>query len=473
MMRLAFFASMSFFLAATAAGGTDIDYTKGVFIINEDWYGHQNSTVNYLIPDDPDGDYWHYRVFQTENPGMELGCTNQFGAIYNGRFYFIAKQDKDPGASVAGGRITVADARTMKVVKQLPLIDQSGAQCDGRAFLGVTDDKGYISTSNGVWVFDLRSLEVTGMIGGTANTSGSMYSAQCGTMILAGGRVFVAHQQSGVLVIDPDVDEVVETVSLESVDDDASIGSIVRSKDGFMWLSIAKGTSGSGATLPYIVRLDPETLEMTTFSLPDGIYPPSNSWYAWTPDGFCASTQNNVLYWNGGASSWFSQKKIFSYDIDRDEFSCIMDLDKEDGDWQLYGCSMRVHPVTDEIYMSLFHNFQDQTYKLRRADSSGNTIQEYSMIDNYWFPSIPVFPSSGDSGIGEDPESRTAVSAYYAGGMLYVYGACGETADVYTVSGSLAEKIHVDSDRFVSSLELERGIYVISIATYMMKIVVM
>ena len=62
---------------------TDMDYSQGTFIVNEDWYGHQNSTVNFLTHDGE----WHYRVFQTENPGHELGCTTQFGTIYGDKFY--------------------------------------------------------------------------------------------------------------------------------------------------------------------------------------------------------------------------------------------------------------------------------------------------------------------------------------------------------------------------------------------------
>ena len=36
------------------------DYSDGVFFVNEDWYGHQNSTVNFLTNDGE----WIYRVFQ-------------------------------------------------------------------------------------------------------------------------------------------------------------------------------------------------------------------------------------------------------------------------------------------------------------------------------------------------------------------------------------------------------------------------
>ncbi|MEI3148631.1 MAG: DUF5074 domain-containing protein [Muribaculaceae bacterium] len=95
--------SRAIIVAAFAAGvlntvkASETDYTKGIMIVNEDWYGHQNSTVNYLLPDDVDGDYWRYRIVQAENPGKELGCTNQYGAIWNGRMYLIAKQEKDQG----------------------------------------------------------------------------------------------------------------------------------------------------------------------------------------------------------------------------------------------------------------------------------------------------------------------------------------------------------------------------------------
>ena len=54
--------SRAIIVAAFAAGvlntvkASETDYTKGIMIVNEDWYGHQNSTVNYLLPDDVDGD---------------------------------------------------------------------------------------------------------------------------------------------------------------------------------------------------------------------------------------------------------------------------------------------------------------------------------------------------------------------------------------------------------------------------------
>lgn len=384
------------------------DYSTGVFIVNEDWYGHQNSTVNYLEPDEADGDYWHYRVIQTENPGRELGCTNQAGQLWRGRLYLIAKQEKDPGASVTGGRITVADASTLKILFQSETIDPSGKQCDGRGFVGVDDHKGYISSSNGIWIFNLDTYEIMGQIEGTANPNtgddkpntdptGSLYHGQSGSMVLADGKVFAAHQQTGLIVIDTATDKVIKTISLDFVRDKAGIGSVVRAKDGSIWVSVAANVSGTGATLPSIVRVDPQTFATEKVDIPDGMYPPSNSWYAWTPDTFCASTQTNTLYWSGGRNSWFSTTQVFKFDVDSRTLTKIIDLAEEGANWKLYGCSMRVHPVTDEIYMSLYHEFSIPTYVTRRYDRQGGLIKEYPMIQNYWFPSLPLFAEDPDA----------------------------------------------------------------------------
>ncbi len=419
---------------AQSIAAQEADYTKGIIWVNEDWYGHQNSTLNFLIPDDPDGDYWKYRIIQTENPGMELGCTNQYGALWKDRLYLIAKQDKDPGASITGGRITVADAKTMKILHQQSLIDPSGAQCDGRGFLGVDDHKGYISTSNGVWIFDLDTYNVTGQVKGSANPNagddkpntdptGSLYHGQSGMMVSAAGKVFVAHQQYGVLIVDPEKDEVVQTISMNIVEEGAGIGSIVKSKDGFLWLSIAKNTQGTGAFLNYIVRLDPESLEYEVIPIQEGMYPPSNSWYAWTPDAFVASNVQNCLYWKGGANRWFTGTKIYKFDCDRKEQSLFIDLEEEGADWKLYGCAIGVHPSTDEIYMALYHEFGTPTYITRRYSPSGDKIRDYDMIMNYWFPSLPIFPESTFSNVKDVKcPNESDVSIYNLNGLLIYHG---------------------------------------------------
>lgn len=454
-------------LTATASAVTaqESDYTQGIIWVNEDWYGHQNSTVNYLMPDDPDGNYWKYRIIQAENPGKELGCTNQYGAIWHDRLYLIAKQDKDPGATVTGGRITVADARTMKILHQQSLIDPSGAQCDGRGFLGVDEHKGYVSTSNGVWIFNLDTYTVTGQVEGSANPNaggnndkpnsdptGSLYHGQSGMMVMAADKVFVAHQQYGLLIVDPEVDKVERVISMDIVQEGAGIGSIVKSKDGMLWISVAKNVQGTGVSLPYIVRMAPATLDYEVIAIDEGLYGPANSWYAWTPDAFVVSEVQNCLYWKGGANRWFTGSVIYKFDCDTREQSVFINLEEEGADWKLYGCAIGVHPVTDEVYMALYHEFGTPTYITRRYSPAGEKICDYEMIMNYWFPSLPLFPQGDDpSGVDDVPCDIPSASGtlYTLNGLIVKetvdYGAWAGIAPGMYIwkSGKLTRKVLV------------------------------
>ncbi len=396
-----------YYLPALTSEPVQVDYSKGTFIVNEDWYGHQNSTLNFLTDDGE----WVYRVIQKENPGVEIGATAQYGAIYGDKFFVMAKQPKDPGASITGGRITVCDAKTMKVLKQIENIavdDKGSSIADGRGFLGVDEHKAYVGSSNGIYVLDLDSLKITGSVSGAGNDSDDpyqqLYGGQIGNMVRVNDRVFAVHQKNGLLIINPATDEVEKTVEAP---EGWGFGSVVLSKDGNLWLSLA-ASSGSGQADTRIVKLNPATLEQTIIECPEGIFGPANTWYAWTPDCFCASKQNNVLYWNGGNSSWFSGKTIYKYDIDSNTFSTFIDYNNDPDGWQIYGCSFRVNPVTDEAIVSLYKSYGDPTYVVRKYDNEGKQTAEYSMISNYWFPSLPVFPDNEAPVVADiDPVSIT------------------------------------------------------------------
>ena len=122
------------------------DYTKGAFVVNEDWFGHRNSAVTFLSNDGK----WNYKAVE------DVGCTACFGTFYGNKFYAIAKQAKDKSASVTGGRITICNGTTMGIVNQIENIDAAKG-ADGRSFLGVDEHKAYVSTSNGIYVLDLNT----------------------------------------------------------------------------------------------------------------------------------------------------------------------------------------------------------------------------------------------------------------------------------------------------------------------------
>ncbi len=361
-----------------------IDYSDGVFFVNEDWYGHNNGSINHLGSNDE----WSYRVFQTENPGQQLGCTSQFATIYGGKIFIVSKQDKDPGATVDGSRLAICDASTMKVIKTFSNI---GNGADGRSYLGVDEHKGYISTSNGIYLFDTDKMEIVSIIEGTGSDNGGLYSAQVGNMVRVGKFVFAVHQKNGILVVDAATDVIIHTIP-------GFYGSIVLSKDGNLWASVAKDGTGSGTPLDTILKINPYSFETTEITLPSGMGI-TNSWYAWTADSFCASNTENKLYWknNGG---WFMSTKIYCFDIATSSITEI--YNSADTRWGIYGAGFRVHPVSDEIYCSMFQSFGSNEYEVQRISNSGTILQEYPMEKNYWFPALPVFPDKYSPEISPD-----------------------------------------------------------------------
>nr|WP_238300071.1 DUF5074 domain-containing protein [Prevotella corporis] len=205
-----------------------VDYTNGVFIVNEDWFGHQNSTLNFISNDGE----WTYRVIQKENPGKELGATAQYGTIYGDKFYIISKQEKDPGASIVGGRLTIADAKTLKMEKQLTTFatnSEGKSIADGRSFLGVDETKAYIGTTNGIYILDLTTNEIKGQISGAEGSATDLYSGQIGNMVRVDNKVYAVHQTKGLIVIDAITDKVRKVIPAE---EGWGFGSVVLSKDG-------------------------------------------------------------------------------------------------------------------------------------------------------------------------------------------------------------------------------------------------
>lgn len=468
--------ALALLTAAVLQAKENPDYTDGVFILNEDWFGHQNSTINFLHSDGE----WDYRVFQQQNPGKELGCTAQYGTVFNGRMYIIAKQDKDAGATVAGGRITVCDAGTMECIRQIPIIasDENGkSMADGRAFVGITPEKGYISTSNGIYTLNLKTLEIGNMIDGTGNDSGKLYSDQCGMMLYDERKyVYAIHQSHGLLIIDTETDQIYRTIAppVDNTDNrqyQRGYGSVIRSKDGNMWLSVCADLNGRGNTVDYIIRLDHTSLDTTRITLPAG-YGAPNSWYAWTADAFCASYAENKLYWKKQSTGWFTNSVIICYDIEKNE--CSEFFDTQDLGWYMYcGAAFRLHPVDDEIYVTLYQDNLHQDYLLLRLSNLGEVIERYEMINNYWFPAMPIFPETEQTDVAVDnirtPEFKISLSSN--SDYMDFYLEEPMVVEIYNISG-----IHMLSTRCtagknsVSISSLPKGIYIVKTHSMITKI---
>ena len=334
-----------------------VDYTKGVYIVNEDWYGHRSSTVNFLSKD---GTFVYDHV---EN----LGVTACYGTFFGNRFYAISKQDG------GYGRISVCDANSTRVIKQIK--DINGNE-DGRSFCGVDEHKAYVSTSRGIYTLNLDELTVGAAVKNA--DGGDAELEECGNMVRLGDYVYATEYGNSLRIIDCNTDRIAATIT-------AKVYSITMSKDGQLWVSTNKGIS----------RVNTESRQLEDITLPSGISAPAKS-SAWASDGLCASLQNNVIYWTS-ASGW-NPTAVFKYDIDNNEFAKVVDLTNDTNKWVMYSTSnLRVDPVTDNLYVSLFKDWGSQDYAVRIYDNKGTQLNEYELTqENYWFPGMFVFPDVED-----------------------------------------------------------------------------
>ncbi len=67
------------------------NFTNGYFLVNEEWFGHTNGSVNFI---DNNGQI-NYRVYSNVNNNQAFGATTQYGTIYGDKFYFVSKQAAD------------------------------------------------------------------------------------------------------------------------------------------------------------------------------------------------------------------------------------------------------------------------------------------------------------------------------------------------------------------------------------------
>ena len=363
-----------------------VDYTQGLFLVNEDWYGWDNGTVNFLTSDGR----WVYRAFRRENPGETLGVTTQYGAIYGGRFFFVSKQANNTAGTSTGGRLVVADALTLKKVAAF---DEIGG--DGRSFVGVDEHTAYIGTSSGITRLDLESMSLGETIAGTGG-EGGLYAGQIGAMVRAGSYVFAAKQSVGVLVIDA------ATHTLHATIDLPTISTLTLGRDGGVWA--ADATS--------LVRIDVATLETRSRLLPDDCRV-SSTWGAWNAGSLCAAYRKNFLYFANEKENQIARYHIPTDELDADFFT-LPDQDKAYVQ-QFQGAGLRVDPRNDRLIVTatqsgyLSHYMNNWVHVVDGL--SGELLGTVELEPYYWFPALPVFPDNeapvialaDELSVGEEP----------------------------------------------------------------------
>ncbi len=361
-----FYLFASLFLASCLTKAQSV-YTDGYFMVNEEWFGHTNGSVNFI---NTNGSV-NYRVYSTVNNNQAFGATTQYGTIYGNKFYFISKQAADGGDTqyAPGGRLVVANAQTLQKIAGFNTIGG-----DGRSFVGVNEHKGYIATSNGIYLFDIDNMQVGSQIASTGN-------GQVGNMIRTSQYVFAVKQSVGVLVIDPNTDTVNTTIS-------GAFNSVVQAKDGSVWAIQDQK----------LVKINPTTFATTIFNIPTTKY--SGSWGAWNAGSFTASSQNNVLYWINAINSFVSGTQIVKFDVTSGTFNeTFATIPGQTGTYKQipYGAALRVNPVTDELILNTTESGYGTHYQnnwIHTYDNNGNLTNTKKLDDYYWFPAVAVFPDN-------------------------------------------------------------------------------
>lgn len=349
---------------------------KGFYVVNEDWFGHDNGTVNFFQKEG-NGYTASYRAYRAANPSESdwFGASSQHATIWGDYAYFSSKQ---------GNRFVVADAKSLQ--KKAVITELGG---DGRSFVGVDDTKGYVGHGKGMVVFDIKKLQLGKQIEGV--------NGQIGTMGYSRGRVFAVSQQNGLYVINAETDVLEETIA-------GSFNTLAVSKDGNVWVA---GTNN-------FVKINPLTLEKEEVAYPDGAKI-GNTWGAWNAGSLCAATQQNVLYWSAGGGMFGGGNKVVKYDIDTQTANTeLFAVGTSEFGTQLefYGAGLRVDPLTDELILTVKHSgwgasgAYNWIYKI---DANGREITNFKVKgDNgsgaswggnaedwdgkyFWFPAMPFF----------------------------------------------------------------------------------
>lgn len=424
------------------------DYTNGAFVLNEDWYGHNNSTLNFWNPTNGIVDYLIMQM--ANNYEYSLGCTAQYGQLYGDYIVITAKQDKDPGegGDMKSGRITILNKNTLKPIgdEVHPLIsvnENDKSDADGRGVCFVDNKKFYVGTSNGIYVFKwdeqgkIFTWDSETPIAGTENELitgdeisnadglGPLYKNQIGMMLRTQDYVFAIKQDLGVLVIDPETDEIIKII-------EGCYSTMAQSKDGNIWVGVNYQKKGNEANLCYpygwngdawdgsqLMCIDQYTLETKSVRLETGGVP--QSWYAWTAGTLTASNTENVLYFvytdpSLGQANWFRNCNLYRFDIDAVNWNeinqenqeevyaagaCEEIYNSEEDGLYFYGGAIQCNPKDGNIYASLYvgENIatQDWIYTIlsyKEETSMAEMIQYQTPIKRYWYPAMLLFPDN-------------------------------------------------------------------------------
>ena len=387
----------------------DYTFTNGIIFVNEDRYGPNQGSINYY---NYDYDEMDYNVYAIVNPDTKLGVTTQYGQLFGDRLFVMSKQanGNEASGSTVGSRLAVLDAATLKQQGSvLRFGELADSVYDGRAYCAATTDKGYISTSAGIFVFDVPTMSVTGTIDGTMSSArgdyNSLYKDQCGDMVRFGQYVFAVQQGRGLHVIDPATDALVTSLPFPD------IVTVFVTAGGNLYVANNSREIYDYSGGPYVAnftRIDPVTFEVLDVHELGELHGAMSSWGAWRASVVCVDPVAERVYYNYDEY----QNYISSYDFTTRQFiDHLIDLpEAAEVNWDgtrnhqgLYASALSFDPHTGDLVVQTLEAAPMYAYQIFNHNwvlfydaQSLELKRQVRLQDAYWFPAMAVYPDVSD-----------------------------------------------------------------------------
>jgi hypothetical protein len=257
--------------AASCSSDDDVQvkgkYENGFLIVSEGNYNTRAGDLNYY---DYDADSIYPYVYSAENPGKTIGTTTstvQFGTFYNGKLYLVGK---------FGSPMVVTDVNTLKETGRIDSLPGG----DGRAFVGVDNTKGLLSTINGVYPVNLSDV--------TLGTKLPAVSGEVTDMLKSGNYIFALSVTDGIVALKTSDLTLAKKLG-------TAVAGFVQGKDGSVW----------AASKTQLKKINPATLDVDSITTGFPVY---YNEYTYVNSSMAASTADNSIFIVSGG-----QDKVYRY----------------------------------------------------------------------------------------------------------------------------------------------------------------
>lgn len=327
-------------------------YEDGFFVINEGWMGHGAGSISFF--DNASGTLKD-SVFQKENPNSEgfkpASSTVQFATNFNNNLYVVSK---------VRGPVVIADAKTLKEIGRIP----GSSEYDWRAFVGIDENRGLLSSSDGIYMVNLKTLKLSFKLLGA--------SGQSGDMLKAGKYIYALNQSAGAIIYN------IEDLSVVKKIAGVTLG-FAQTPNQKVWYTKSK----------YLYSSDPHTLKTDSVELP---FTPATTWTTWFSSPIIASTKDNTVFllkspnYGGG-------KMLYKY-TEGDKSSLDQPFITTPDKQSFYKKNIGYYSKTNQIVTTTIQDGWGDNYKANNIyfyDAVTGTLIRQIPYSGLYFPAMFVF----------------------------------------------------------------------------------